>query len=128
MAFKGSERIETIEEEVARLAQAPKDSTNYFLSTLPVLNTYLKTGMVIRVNFDLQLVVALTAAYPRLNVGGNDGNKGKRKILHDRAWKALVLASEDSRYPAGCEIVLQEERLRRCPRIKEEALLSLRTQ
>lgn len=99
--------IETKEQEQARLAQAPEDSTNHYLSTLPVTIEEWPKDLVVelpweppRTDQSYRVVVVPIEFRKDLLPEGVEEEPLPRK-RHSGSWTCAVVCSNHPSYPVG---------------------------
>lgn len=116
--------IETKEQEQARLAQAPEDSTNHYLSTLPVTIEEWPKDLVVelpweppRTDQSYRVVVVPIEFRKDLLPEGVEEEPLPRK-RHSGSWTCAVVYSNHPSYPVGgYRIVVQAAELARGRRV-----------
>lgn len=99
--------IETAEQEVARLAQAPKGSINHHLSALPVNIPGWPQDLLIELPWDVQrtdgkyrvVVVPFDFRKDSLPEGVEDEPLPRKR--HSGHWTCIVVSSDHPSYPVG---------------------------
>lgn len=116
MSFASLMKIETVEQETARLSAAPVGSKLHALSQLPVRQEIINTADIYRLPSDVRghrITGVVTGI--RRNKRTVDDN-GIR--LRNLSYNFMILSSDHPSYPVGgYDIIVEESELRRSEKI-----------